>query len=118
MIELKLINNKRQLVAVVDIQLKTKVLESSWSNEINENFFLLPKTYLSVNDSLNPYDLFTKVTLVGIAKFINISEKGNVFPVINYENRTVSFISNKDIKKDELISYMFLPESFPHVTIQ
>jgi len=118
MIELKTIENKQQLIASVDIQLKTKVLECSWSNDINENFFLLPKMFLSVNDSLSFEDLFTKVTLVGIAKFISINEKGNVFPVINYEDRKVFFVSNKNIKKDELISYMFLPESFPHVTIQ
>jgi transposase len=50
--------------------------------------------------------------------FIKVNQKGNTIPVINYETEKIEFISYRDIKKDELITYTYLPESFPHVTIR
>lgn len=118
MIELKTIENEMQLIASVDISRSTKVLEASWFIQQNENLFFLPKSDILVDDAVPVEDLFIKVTLTGLAKFIKSDQKGNTVPMINYETEKIEFISYRDIKKDELITYIFLPESFPHVTIR
>jgi hypothetical protein len=118
MIELKTIENEIQLIASIDIPRSTKVLEASWFTQQNENLFFLPKTDIVINDVVPVEDLFIKVTLTGLAKFIKANQKGNTVPIINYETEKIEFISYRDIKKDELITYIFLPEGFPHVTIR
>jgi len=118
MIELKTIENEIQLIASIDIPRWTKVIEASWFTQEHENLFFLPKTNILVNDAVPIEDFFIKVTLTGLANFIKVNQKGNTIPVINYEMEKIEFISYRDIKKDELITYTYLPESFPHVTIR
>lgn len=118
MIELKSINNRTEIVASIDIPMSTKVLEASWFDNQNDNSFFLPKTNISVKDVVPVEDLFVKVTLTGLAKYIKLDRKANTIPIINYETQKVQFVSYKNIKKDEVVTYMFLSESFSHVTIQ
>ena len=118
MIELKTIENEMQLIASINIPRSTKVLEASWFVQQNKNVFFLPKSDILVDDAVPVEDLFIKVTLTGLARFIKADQKGNTVPMIDYETEKIEFISYRDIKKDELITYIFLPESFPHVTIR
>lgn len=118
MIKLKINKNNYELVASTDIPTGTILFSCTWFNQSSANPFPLPKTNLTIDDVLKLEDMFTNVALSEFGEYVLQHKNGNTNPIINYETKQISFVSNKFIKEGDLITYNFCSESFPHVKIQ
>lgn len=121
MVNLKINNNKNELVASEDVNVGTIVFTSIWVNQQTENPFYLPKKVINVQNknAISSDEMFTPVALSGFGEYIKLNAKNhNLTAIIDYDNKEIKFVANKSIKKNESLTYMFYMDSISNVTIQ
>jgi hypothetical protein len=118
MVKLKINKDESELIATTDINKGQILFYCTWFLQSSSNPFLLPKQNIIIEDVASVNDMFTKVALSGFGEYIQPHKYANTNPVIDYDNKRISFKANKLIKNGETITYCFSEESFPNVTIQ
>lgn len=121
MVTLKINNSKYELIASEDINIGVIVFSCTWFDQETENPFYLPKKVISIGDknSISSDELFTCVALSGFGEYIKLNPKNhNLTVAIDYDNKQINFIANKNIKKNDVLTYMFHLDSISNVTIQ
>jgi hypothetical protein len=121
MVTLKINNQKEQLVASEDISSGTTVFVSNWFDQETKNPFYLPKSEIKIQDKpcISTDDLFTPVSLTSFGEYIKPDAQNyNTTALIDYNNKQVSFVAVKNIKKNDELVYTLNINFFPNVTIQ
>jgi len=121
MVTLKINNSKYELIASEDINFGVLVFSCTWAKQQTENPFYLPKKIIKIGDknSISSDELFTSVALSGFGEYVKLNPKNHNLTVsIDYDNKLINFIANKNIKKNDLLTYMFHLESISNVTVQ
>lgn len=121
MITLKVNNQKRDLIASEDITLGQFIFSCFWVNQFSENLFLIPKREIDIKnlEVAKIDDLFTKVSLSGFGEYIKPSNyNANTKAEIDWNNQKINFFAIRNIKKNDILTYILDTKTFPNVTIQ
>ena len=115
-----MIKKDNKIYADKDYQIQEKICSTSWIESGSEKNFFLPKTSVTLGDknSLELDELFEKVSLVGLANYINTGSRPNCEAVVDFKKQLVIFVASKPIKSGEEIVYTLNQSCFDNVKVQ
>jgi len=121
MVTLKINNLKQDLIASEDITLGRFIFSSFWVNQFSENPFFIPKKEIDIKNLqvAKIDDLFLKVALSGFGEYIKPSnQNANTKAEIDWIDQKVNFFAIRNIKKNDILTYILDTKAFPNVKIQ
>lgn len=121
MITLKINDQKQDLIASEDITLGQFIFSCFWVNQYSENAFFIPKKEINLNDIhiAKIDDLFIKVALSGFGEYIKPSNhNANTKAEIDWNNQKINFFAIRNIKKNDILTYILDTKTFPNVKIR
>lgn len=121
MVTLKINNQKQDLIASEDIILGQFIFSCFWVNQFSENPFFIPKREIDLKDLqvAKIDDLFIKVALSGFGEYIKPSNhNANTKAEIDWDSHKINFFAIRNIKKNDILTYILDTKAFPNVKIR